>query len=1182
MAVKLTEKQKDAVAAKGSVLVSAAAGSGKTAVLVERVISMLLDEIHPVRADHLLIVTFTKAAASEMRVRIAARLNEEIKKQLNNLWLQKQRIWLSSAAIGTMDSFCMELVREHFEKLDLPMDFKAADEQMLTQLKQTALTQTLERCYAKGDREFFELIELMGADDADRNFTEAALELYDYMRSLPYPAEYAEHVIKLYETENPADSVWGETVYDTFETELPSMINSLTAAVRDMESDQVLSEKYIPAFADDIAALEELLSLTEKKDWDALYIRLRALNFAPLGAAGKTENPDLKEQMTELRGTVKKQATALAGLVPASLSELKEEQARLRPGIKALFKFVGDFTKELSALKLEKRLMDFADIEYAALSLLVERLDGISRPTAVAKELHARYDEVLVDEYQDTNELQNSIFEALSDCGRKLFLVGDVKQSIYRFRQANPALFIGRRRLYPEYDRNRPSSPSCIVLGDNFRSRADICHAVNFFFTMLMTEQSGEMRYTREEALSPKGDFPPLPSPCVSIKIADRQSSDESGAALEARNIARYILKTMSEGPVITDREQKTLRPARWRDFTILMRSGTKMRQFQKELKAAGIPAWVSLKDGFLRAQEVTAVLSLLQSIDNPLHDIPLIGVMRSPLFGFCEEELAEIRLGALGVPFYLAVSAAAESGNDKCGRFTAFLSRFRQLAATITADSLIGKIYDETGYLSLVQAMDEGPQRRANLLMLQSYAEKSGYAGENRLGGFLRYIARLKESGKDLDAASAMSESDDVVRIMTIHRSKGLQFPVCIVANLSAEFSREETRGPFLISEKLGVGLTLQDDQLRRKYPTLQRLAIAREKRLKSISEELRVLYVAMTRAQDRLMLSLCEKTPGKILGKLARRLESETFSGIDDAIEPSAVLSAQGYGEWILSCALLHPCGKILRENSGVSLTPAHAQGMLDIEVVPARELPAAEIREKADEPEPDETLLSEIDQRLNYRYAYEDLIGIASKQTATEIAAASRREYSCTSRPAFLTKAGLTPAERGTALHQFMQFSDYSAAAENPEKELRRLTSSRFITEEQAAGIDLSAVESFFAGSLYKRIKAARRIAREHRFMVELAAGEIYPSLTELAASEKIVVQGIVDLLIFEPDGIVIADYKTDRVSSAQTLKEYYAPQLEVYARALGQSAGSVKECLLYSFSLNECVEVPLFDK
>lgn len=1174
-----TQSQMDAINARGgSLLVSAAAGSGKTAVLVQRVIERLTDPEHPSDADRLLVVTFTKAAAAEMQERIALSLAEALAGDPGNANLQRQQVLLTKAHISTVHSFCSELVRENFYKLNISPDFRILDESEMALLRSDAATRVLEEAYETGGPEFSDLVEAFSSDRDDSRLIQTIHTLYDFIRSHPFPERWLGEKAAMYRSKTPAGRTpWGECVL-RFAADAVDYCVSLTEnCLGAMAADEKIDAAYRGAYESDLASLRRLRESVRQKDWDAVGEQVCGFVFTRLNVLRGYQGDPLKIRLNACRDEVKATVKKLGKLFGASGEECARDIKELAPMVEQLFTITVRFSKALDALKAERKAADFGDLEHWALRLLVEDTEAGPRRTEEAVELSGRFDEIMVDEYQDTNEAQDMLFRAVSRNEENLFMVGDVKQSIYSFRQAMPKIFLERRASFPPYDRERDAYPASVVLDRNFRSRKEVTGAVNFVFGQLMSREMGDVDYKGNELLAAGAQYPEQPGCNTRLDIIDASlcgDAEEKMEVLESRQIAGIILQMMSEGFEVGEGGRR--RPVLYRDFCVLLRSANQHApEYVRELQKCGIPAWTDASGGFFCAAEVAAVLSLLRVVDNPMQDIPLVSVLMSPIYGFTPDDMAEVRLES-GGSVYLALLAAARNGNARAADFLQDMEQYRTFAATMPADKLINAVYEKTGYLNMVQAMPGGELRLNNLHLLLEHAKKYEASGYHGLSGFIRFIDRLQEQHGDLAAASAISEAADVVRVMSIHKSKGLEFPVCIIAGCSRRFNKE--RGDALLHPELGLGVKLKDTETLCRYTTLPREAIALEQEREAMSEELRVLYVAMTRAREKLVLLTTVKNLDKQLGGLTAQITE------DSAVPPYVVRSASSISDWLLSCALRLPEGSDLRERALAqeNIVVGSPGTHWEIGVYPpVFEQSVEGEKEEESLPPPNPELLKKLRKKLDFVYPYAPLSRVPAKVAASELASREFEEqYAAVSRPAFLGKTGLTPAERGSALHAYLQFADYARAKENPQAELERLVCDGFLLEEQAAAVDLRRVEAFLQSGIAARILASPNSRREYRFTVEIPALRVAGGLPEDLLHQPVVLQGAVDC-VFEEDGeLVIVDYKTDRAKEAPELWRRYEAQLALYREAVSQCLGlPVKECLLYSFHLNR--QISAFD-
>ncbi len=1169
---KWTQDQANTITARGgTLLVSAAAGSGKTAVLVQRVIERLTDPLHPVDADRLLIVTFTKAAAAEMKERITARLGELAALNPRDGLIQRQQLLLTRAHISTIHRFCMDLVKEHFFSLGISPDFRVADESELTVMQSEAMETVLEALYAQGEEPFLQLVSLIGGGKNDARLAETILTLYQFVRSHPFPQRWMEEKLRMYDPGVPvAESEWGKTILRYTEDAADYCAARLQSAVELARQDEKVALAYTEAMTGGIGRMQLIGRLArERTDFDRLGYEVRTFGFDKFKPVRGCESPDVKEQVAAARDEVKKIAERLGRLFADREEDVRSDLQALHGMVQMLFEAVRLFSEELDRVKQKKSVVDFSDLEQFAVRLLVK--DGENGPerTREAVEIAARFDEVLVDEYQDTNEAQDMIFRAVSRKEENLFMVGDVKQSIYRFRQAMPEIFLAKKQSFGRFDGEH--YPACITLGKNFRSRDGVTGAVNFVFSQLMSKELGELDYTGDEQLITGASYPPSEEPCTAlhvIDISDPSLADRRDEA-EARHIGRYITGLMEKGTMITDHGAE--RPVRWRDFCILLRNpGGHAQNYVTELSKMGIPAWADVKGGFFGTVEVSWMLSLLRVIDNPVQDVPLCSVLMSPLFGFTPDDMADVRLMQKGVPVYTALVQRAEAGDQKCRSFLQTVGRLRTLAAVLPADRLVGHLYEETGCLAMVQAMENGELRRENLRLLLQYARGYESAGHKGLSGFIRFIDRLQEKKSDLTPASALTESADVVRVMSIHRSKGLEFPICILAGCGQKFNKSDLYAPLLLHPQLGAGMMRQGEEGQR-FTTLPREAIALELERGSLSEEMRVLYVAMTRAKEKLVMVMSLKSPEKVLANLA--------GGLSGAQKPGAftLRRASGFSDWLLTCALRHPDGKPLRELAGsaVSVLPCGDRWEVCI-CKPGADEPKSGQQTVQDVPA-DEAFLQTMEQKLAWRYGHENVQGIPAKVTVTELLRLKEQGVLPQElpRPAFLDGQGLTAAQRGTALHHFMQYADFQRAAGSVEQEADRLMREGLLRKAEREVLSVRCIQTFFRSGIFERIRTAKQVWRELRFTVFVPAGR----LTGQEGGQQMVLQGMTDLVFETEEGLVILDYKTDAVGNAQELAGRYAEQVELYCEAVEQCLGKrVREKFLYSFHLSQAVRLP----
>ncbi len=1177
-----TIEQKQCIEARGgTVLVSAAAGSGKTSVLVQRVVERIADRDNPLDVDRLLVVTFTKAAAAEMKQRLSAALAERIAENPTDMHLQRQQMLVPRANISTVHGFCANLLREHFHLLDISPQFRIAEEGEISLLREEALSEVMEECYAEESPIFMELASLLGSGRDDRGIWQAVRRIDGFIQSHPFPEDWLEDKIKAFDEETPiASSPWGLIIKEYAAGTVQYAVSLLRKARMVAAEEPKMDAAYGAVLDSDYRLLSSGLEQLPALSWDECAPLLCSLGaFGRLGALRKYEDEARKERVKCLREEARKKLKALPVLLCGSEAECRNDLAAMRGLVETLFSIVVRYEKRMEEKKKKRRVLDFNDLEHGALRLLITRTEnGAIERTPLAKELSSQFDEVLVDEYQDTNAAQDALFSALSRNETNLFMVGDVKQSIYGFRQAMPAIFINRRDSYPPYDGFH--FPAAITLGNNFRSRAEVTDSVNFLFRQLMTREAGGIDYDEREALVPSASYPENAGAQTELLLYDSDLTEEGEDkdTAEARGIAVRIRELMQSFSVT---EKGVPRPARYGDFCLLLRSKTSHAQaYVDELNRCGIPAWTASTGGFFSAPEVSMVLALLRFIDNPLQDVPLLAVMLSPVFGFTPDDMASIRLLEGHAPFYTAVRRMCKAEYEadptlpiRCEAFLRQIDHYRLLATTMPADRLLHRIYEDGGLLPIMAVRPHGQQRTANLRLLHDYARRFEQNGFRGLSAFVRYIDRLEQQKMDMAPASLVSEHADVVRIISIHHSKGLEFPIVFLAGLGNQFNPDSTRGDMLLHADLGIGLVRRETDTLKQYRTVPWQGVALAIQKSERTEELRVLYVAMTRAKEKLVLAISTKNPAARLSRLASTI------GDGETLSPFHVLSARCMGDWILSAALRHPSGGQLRQLADfeeLSIQPCAFAWDIRFERPPSVTKEETAVAQAIPA---DNALYRLIQERLRYRYPYAPLSRIPSKLAASELSHGEiRQDFVATGRPAFLSSVGLTPAERGTALHTFMQFADYTAAERELPEEIGRLVSSRFLSQPQGDSLPLAKIRAFLRSGIYRRMKASPRLQREYHFTVDIPASIFEQGLPGESGTEKVLIQGIADCVFEELGGLVVVDYKTDRVKTPEELVHRYQGQLRIYAMALERTWGlPVRQCLLYSFALS--VEIPV---
>ena len=1153
----LTDHQRMAVDTRGGArLVSAAAGSGKTRVLTQRLLSYVSDPVQPVNIDRFLVITYTRAAAAELRDRIMQSLAELAAADPGDARLRRQQNLCCRAPIGTIHSFCTAVLREYSQLLGLSPAFTVLEEDRAEQLRQSVAARLLERRYERieTDGAFRLLADTVGAGRNDSRLQTTLLQLCEKLRSHPYPEDWAAAQKRAFAPEgvsDAAETLWGRELLDAAKARTDYWAGAMERAVAEIAGDEKLQKAYLASFSASAAALREL-----RRAMDGGWDRARAfsrIEFPRIGAVKNYPDPEVPERLKSLRSDCKDACAELETLFSRDSAGLLAELRAVAPAMEALLDLALDFDRAYGEEKRRREVLDFSDLEHLAARLLVDKASGA--PTWVARELSQRYTEIMVDEYQDVNAVQELIFRAVSRDGQNLFLVGDVKQSIYRFRLADPGLFLEKYGSFAPAESAEPGAPRRIDLQENFRSRRPVLDAANRVMGCIMSRALGELDYDGRAALKygALGYDPALDHP-AELHIIDGGADAEPGTERsepEARFIADTILDMMRSGAPVTE-DGKT-RPCRWSDFVLLLRSpGGKGKVFHRVLAEAGIPVESAQGTGFFTSLEVAVTIDLLAVIDNPHADVPLISVLRSPAFGFSPDELTAIRTADRSSDFFGAVCAAAEQGNARCAEFLGRLEHWRALAPEIGLDALVWRLCSETGLFAICAAMSDGEIRRRNLMQLFEYAHSFGESGYKGLFRFVRWLRRMAEKGMEPEQGSV----GQAVRIMSIHRSKGLEFPFVFLCDLSHRFNRRDTADCVLLHSELGLGPKYVDPERGIEYPTLARRAVERRLTTEMLSEEMRVLYVAMTRARERLILSCVWKNPDKTLAAYRRNAA--------DPLPPETLRGAADLSAWLGMAAVSFP------EILPVFVHGGKAEAAADAEraepVPPEGEAVAAE-----------EAALRE---RLRFAYPYGGSVDLPSKLTATELKRAAGDEDALPMLPEEpelrfrLPEPGkaqrLSAAKRGTATHAFLQFVDLkkTGSLASLRAEAERLCAEGRLTPEEAAAIDLRSLQRFFASPLGERLRNAEAPRREFRFLLLAQAERYFPEAA--GSGDELLLQGVVDCCFAEDGGVTILDYKTDRVTAAEVplRGERYRPQLETYAGALERIFGlPVKHCILW---------------
>ena len=1194
-AIQFTPEQQHAIEARGgSVLVSAAAGSGKTRVLVERVVGLIADDRDPVDADRLLIMTFTNAAAAKLRADLAERLAREAQAHPENSRLRRQQMRLQRASIGTVDSFCLKFVQQHFAKLDVPPDCEIGDDAELARMEQETLAAVLEQAYQ--DQNFRAFADLYDRGRSDKTAGSAMQELYRFVRAMPWPQRTLQLFAEQWQCSTPpADTLWGQALLEHLSAQLQGVYKQLAAAQRIVASLNPKAhgehaeapaepneaappkaapkkEKNDPAekleaqLAEDLRRVQAVQAALDTKDWDTVWDAV--CQNADWPAAVRLVKPpaDLR-RAADLRAAAKKRFAALREeTMVCTAAEYEADRRRAAPMIRALTDWTAQYERACFEARCEAKLLDYADYEHLTLELL---LDADGNRTDLCRTVSAQYSAVLVDEYQDTNALQDALYFALaSPAGDNLFFVGDIKQSIYRFRQADPTVFQQKQKQWRPYP--QPAGhPSVIALDANFRSAPNVIAGINFFFKRIFSPQLGGVAYGPGQELVVGRPDNTCPGSCT-LDVLLCTGEGPNAVEADAAHIARRIADMMAQGYQV--RGKDGLRACRYEDFCILLRGRGKFEVYEQALRAANIPVYADAENDLLSQPHVRTFAELLRVIDNPAQDIPLAAVLLSPLFRYTPDDLVALRKA---VPHGSLYGAVLYGKVPLMQPFVDALQEYRRMARTLPVDRLLEELLANTGYLAAVGAMPEGARCRDDLLAFVGWATAAGRGG---LSGVVRAMdAALQNGGLQLREGGGQTRPG-CVSIMTVHRSKGLEFPVVFVAHTSKAFNTQDLLRPVLTHNRSGIGLMLRTGNST--YKTLPYAALAQTIRKENLNEEMRILYVALTRAQDALFVTL----PLKQTSKGYPALHEIALDVAADAMSAETLMQMNSWGSWLLAAALGHEASGALWELAEVDGSGVEkAAAPLDIVLHPAA---AAEPKPEQDEVQgEDEALYRTLCDEFAWQNPNAALQQVPAKVSVTAV---THREHEVRlQRPAFIKMKeheGMTGTERGTAIHAFMQnIPMEGGVVPDLEAEVRRQIEEQLLDPELPGKVDLGVVKPLFQTALWQRVGAAQRILREEPFITSIAAGEIMPDAVGTPAEHaQVLLQGIADAVLVFEDHAEILDYKTDGAREAAYYLDAYAKQLQLYARAFAERLDvPVTKLTIYSFGMGAEIDVPLPD-
>ena len=1227
--VKWTKEQEQAIYEKGkNILVAAAAGSGKTAVLVERIINKIINE--NIDIDKLLVVTFTNAAASEMKQRVLDAIYKKLEEQPENEDLQKQILLLNKASICTIDSFCLEVVRNNFFELEkVSPNFRIADTTEIEILEQEVLEDIFEQKYEEENKDFLKLINTYTSYKDDTPLKELVLSIYKAISSMPYPLKWLKEHVEMFNLENRLEedfskTPWGKILLEQVNEELEDDIKILQKAKDEIQFLEDF-EKVVALLEQDINSLELLKANVHFGDtsqnvrtWDKAYEIFNNITFDKWPRL-KTTSP-IKDDIKAIRDSVKKKYKAKIEKI--LLSDSKQSNIDIYDMyeiLKKLENLINEFELKFSKSKQEKNIVDFSDIEHFALNILLkEDEDGKLQKTDVAKMYSEKFQEIAIDEYQDSNLVQEYIMNAIS-CGNNLFMVGDVKQSIYKFRQAMPELFLSK---YDTYTLNEEDGDTKIQLFKNFRSRKNVLDFTNLIFQNIMSKKLGDVDYTEDEFLNfgaedYKETKEDLKTDLMLINLKDDSENEEiieldqdteieeehyEEIELEAKMVAQKIKELIDNKFQVYDRKKETFRNIKYSDIAVLLRSTkNKANVFEQEIINLGMPVFSDTSQEYLDSIEIQTIISLLKIIDNPMQDIPLVTVMRSNIGKFTDDDLVKIRLSDKYDNFYTCLLKAKLSVDDelknKIDIFINNLKQWRKEQEYLALDELIWKIYSDTGFYNYCGLMPNGILRQANLKSLFEKAKQFETASFKGLYNFINFIDKLQVGSGDLGSAKLIGENDDVIRIMSIHKSKGLEFPVVFLSNTGKHFNMQSIKtDKILIHNSLGLGMKYINHEIQVEYDTNAKTAVKSLLEVENISEEMRVLYVALTRAKEKLIITGVCKDYEKELGKIIN--ETNIYKKQDNKINPILLKKCKSYLDWILL---------------NYSYDNEKFNELSNIKILTKKEITKNEVKEenlnrdiikKINDIEVEESNLEELRKIIEYEYKnkistitptktsvseikrkYQEEIQEGNQEhtisvISNEINADEKKVNNETNmpKPRFLSKeenTKLTPAQKGTLMHLILQKLDVNVEYNFDilNTFIVKLQENRIITKKEADSINKNKVLQFTKSKIWQEMKTAKKIYKEKPFYIEIPAKEIENENLE----DMVLVQGIIDLFYINQNGeLILVDYKTDYVIDGEENKliEKYKKQLELYKIALEKSLNmSVSKVIIYSVYLGK---------
>ena len=1194
--VKWTNEQKQAIEEKNSnILVAAAAGSGKTAVLVERIINRILND--KIDIDKLLVVTFTNAAASEMRERILDAIYKKIEEDSLNLELQRQITLLNKASICTIHSFCLDVIRNNFYEINISPNFRIGDTAEIELLKQETLDDLFEKKYFEEDEDFLKLVDTYTGYRGDEPLKELVMEIYKFIQSSPFPRKWLEEKVEEFNIKDLsldfAKTKWGKLILEEYEKNIEETILGLKNVKQDLDSNPEL-EKFSQVIRLDLENLELLKANLDS--WDKVYELSQRFSFTKWPVDRKIQS-SIKDEAKEKRDKINKKFKGIKDKIFIYTSkEAIQDLQEVYEILKLLKKVVLEFEETYGKVKLERNVIDFNDIEHLALKILLKEEEGKYVPTEVAKKYKDKFEEIAIDEYQDSNMVQEYILTSISK-GNNIFMVGDVKQSIYKFRQAMPELFLGKYEKYKLKKDKTENDDLKIQLFKNFRSRENILSTSNLVFQEIMSKKLGDVEYNEDEYLNLGANYPDIENVDFAgkteidvINLNKNQIEEETedtennerieDSILEAKYVAKKIQELINSNYYVFDKKQG-YRKITYKDIVVLLRSTATLAPiYEKEIADLGMPVFSDTSSEYLNSVEIQTIISVLKIIDNPMQDIPLVTVMRSMIGGFTDNDLIEIRLTDKNCNFYESILKAqvqvSEELRIKINNFLEKIENWREANEYLNLDELIWKIYLDTGYYNFVGLMQNGKLRQANLKMLFERAKQYESASFKGLFNFINFIDKLKLSSGDLGSAKIIGENEDVIRIMSIHKSKGLEFPVVFLSSTGKKFNMQDLNKKVLLHQNIGLGPTYTNYENKIEYPTLAKEAIKIVTKREVLAEEMRVLYVALTRAKEKLVITGIEKDVNDSIDSKQKELEIYK-DNIENKMNPNLVGKYKSYIDWIELVYLKNKDKDIMKFN-----------------IINKKDI----LKENTEEKEENRDIIKEIQNRavskeninkikqeLEWKYKFEESVELPSELSVSKIkelknnVQLQNQEVSFAKPNFLIEKTELTGAQKGTIMHLCLQRLKHKEEydLEKLKRMVKSLVEKEIILQKEADSVNYNKILEFFKSDIWKEMKEAKLVEQEKAFYFNIKANEIY----DVKSEEDILVQGIIDLYyINKDDELVLVDYKTDYVenNNEEILKEKYDIQLAIYKKALEKALDrKVDKVYIYSTWLGRAITI-----